>query len=233
MAIAHRTRVSDYVAAGFILLFWFSAFSNYFANLGHVPKIDLNPSLLLQLALSNTFVTIAFVIVFMLLGKEQPRDIGFRSEQLWRQLLIGSSFGLALALVDHLAIGNLIKALVPETFNEGIRMLGEFMGKINLVVWVLVAVFMGGFIEELQRLFIITRFERCFGTVGIVIALVMESLLQGAGHAYQGPERSFIYIFIGLAFGLVYLRKRSAAEAMACHAVYDVFGLLWFTYHLR
>ncbi len=87
----------------------------------------------------------------------------------------------------------------------------------------LAAVFMGGFIEELQRLFIITRFERCFGTIDIVGALVMESLLQGAGHAYQGPERAFIYIFIGLAFGLVYLRKRSAAEAMACHAVYDVF----------
>ena len=69
-----------------------------------------------------------------------------------------------------------------------------------------------------------TRFERCFGTVGIVIALVMESLLQGAGHAYQGPERAFIYIFVGLAFGMVYLHKRSAAEAMACHALYDVLG---------
>lgn len=226
------TRVSNYFAVGLILLFWFSAFSNYFANLGHVPKIDLNPPLLLQLALTNTIVTLAFVGLFLLLGKERPRDIGFRGEQLWRQLLIGSSFGLALALVDHLAIGNLMKALVPETFNEGMRMLAEFMGKINIVVWFLAAVFMGGFIEELQRLFIITRFERCFGTVGIVIALAMESLLQGAGHAYQGPERSFIYIFVGLAFGLVYLRKRSAVEAMACHAVYDVFGLFWFNYLL-
>jgi membrane protease YdiL (CAAX protease family) len=227
------TRASNYVAVGLILLFWFSAFSTYFANLGHVPKIDLNPSLLLQLALSNTFVTIAFVVVFMLLGKEQPRDIGFRSERFWGQLLIGSAFGLGLALVDHLAVGNLMKTLAPETFNEGMRMLAEFMGKINIVVWILAALFMGGFIEELQRLFIITRFERCFGTVGIVLALVMESLLQGAGHAYQGPERSFIYIFVGLAFGLVYLRKRSAVEAMACHAVYDVFGLLWFSYQIR
>lgn len=227
------TRVSNYVAVGIILLFWLSAFSNYFANLGHAPKIDLNPPLLLQLALTNTIVTLAFVALFLLLGKERPRDIGFRREQLLRQLLIGSSFGLALALVDHLAIGNLMKALLPETFNEGMRMLAEFMGKINIVVWFLAAVFMGGVIEELQRLFIITRFERCFGTVGIVIALVMESLLQGAGHAYQGPERSFIYIFVGLAFGLVYLRKRSAVEAMACHAVYDVFGLLWFNYLLR
>jgi len=227
------TRVSNYVAVGLILLFWFSAFSNYVANLGHAPKIDLNPPLLLQLALTNTIVTLAFVGLFLLLGKERPRDIGFRGEQFWRQLLIGSSFGLALALVDHLAIGNLMKALLPETFNEGMRMLAEFMGKINIVVWFLAAVFMGGFIEELQRLFIITRFERCFGTVGIVIALVMESLLQGAGHAYQGPERSFIYIFIGLAFGLVYLRKRSAVEAMACHAVYDLFGLFWFNYLLR
>jgi membrane protease YdiL (CAAX protease family) len=189
--------------------------------------------LLLQLALTNTIATLAFVGLFLLLGKERPRDIGFRTEQFWRQLLIGSSFGLALALVDHLALGNLMKALLPETFNEGMRMLAAFMGKINIVVWFLAAVFMGGFIEELQRLFIITRFERCFGTAGIVIALVVESLLQGAGHAYQGPERSFICIFIGLAFGLVYLRKRSAVEAMACHAVYDVFGLLWFNSLLR
>lgn len=45
-------------------------------------------------------------------------------------------------------------------------------------------------------------------------------------------QRSFIYISVGLAFGLVYLRKRPAVEAMACHAVYDVFGLLWFNYQL-
>lgn len=223
------TRYSNYVAVGFILLFWFSAFSNYFANLGHAPKIDLNPSLLIQLALSNTVVTILFVSVFMALAREQPRDIGFRVERLVRQLIVGSGFGLSLALVDHLVIGNIVKALNPAAFNEGIKLLGEFMGKINIVVWILLTVFMGGFIEELQRLFIITRFERCFGIVGIVIALVMESLLQGAGHAYQGPERVIIYIFVGCAFGLVYLRKRSAIEAMTCHAVYDVFGLFWFS----
>jgi len=226
------TKISNYVAVGIILLFWFAAFQNYFANLGHVPKIDLNPSLLLRLALSNSIITIAFVSLFLLLGKERPREIGFRSEHLLRQILIGAAFGLALALVDHVAIGNLMKSLLPDKFNEGMRLLAEFMGKINIVVWLLAAIFMGGFIEELQRLFIITRFERCFGTIGIIIALVMESLLQGAGHAYQGPERAFIYIFVGLAFGLVYLRKKSAAEAMVCHAVYDVFGLFWFNYHL-
>lgn len=227
-----RTGISHYIAVGIILLFWFSAFSNYFANLGHVPKIDLNPSLLLQLALSNTLITLLFVTVFLLLGKERPRDIGFRSEKIVRQLLVGLGFGLALALIDHVAVGNIVKAMNPDGFNEGMKLLSEFMGKINIAVWLFASIFMGGFIEELQRLFIITRFERCFGTVGIVIALVMESLLQGAGHAYQGSERAFIYIFVGLAFGLVYLRKRSAAEAMACHAVYDVFGLLWFNYHL-
>ncbi len=84
------TRVSNYFAVGLILLFWFSAFSSYVANLGHVPKIDLNPPLLLQLALTNTIVTLAFVALFLLLGKERPRDIGFRGEQLWRQLLIST-----------------------------------------------------------------------------------------------------------------------------------------------
>jgi hypothetical protein len=103
--IIKTTRVSNYVAIGLILLFWFSAFSNYFANLGHIPKIDLNPSLLIQLALSNTFVTIVFVVVFMLLGKEQPRDIGFRHERLGQQLLIGTGFDLTLALFEFFAIG--------------------------------------------------------------------------------------------------------------------------------
>ncbi len=226
------TRYSNYVAVGFIVLFWFSAFSNYFANLGHVPKIDLNPSMLIQLALSNTMVTLAFVSIFLVLAKERPRDIGFRGENFMRQLLIGSGFGLGLALIDNLVIGNIVKAMNPVAFDEGMKLLSEFMAKINILVWIGVTILMGGFIEELQRIFILTRFERCFGTVGIVIALVMESLLQGAGHAYQGSERVFIYIFIGCAFGLVYLRKRSAVEAMTCHAVYDVFGLLWFNYLL-
>lgn len=227
------TKISNYVSVGFIFLFWIAAFQNFFANLGHISNIQLNESVIIQLAISNSLITIVFVSIFLALANERPHDIGFRSNKLPVQLLIGSSIGLILALVDHIAIGNFIKMLLPEKFDEGMRILGEFINKINIWIWLALTIFIGGFIEELQRIFIITRFERCFGMYGIVFALIVESLLQGAGHAYQGPERAIIYIFVGLIFGLVYLRKRSAIEAMACHAVYDVFGLLWFTFHLK
>jgi len=65
------------------------------------------------------------------------------------------------------------------------RLLSEFMARIDTLLWLALSIFIGGLIEELQRLFIITRFERCFGKVGIVIALVMR---------IKGPkERSSAY----------------------------------------
>jgi len=58
--IMKSTRVSNYVAVGLIPLFWFSAFRNYFANRGHIPKVA-GPQSALRLRLRElTSVRVAY-----------------------------------------------------------------------------------------------------------------------------------------------------------------------------
>jgi membrane protease YdiL (CAAX protease family) len=83
----------------------------------------------------------------------------------------------------------------------------------------------GGFTEELQRAFVLTRFERAFGKAGLVVALLIDSDCFGVGHLYQGYSGAVSAGITGLLLGLVFLHRRRVADAMVAHAGYDLIGV--------
>ena len=85
-------------------------------------------------------------------------------------------------------------------------------------IWIMLAVFKGGFSEELWRIFGVTRFEKAFGLPGLLAAAVLGSVVFGIAHAYQGIDSTILFL-------LIYLRKRRALEPMTAHAVYDILGI--------
>ena len=73
--------------------------------------------------------------------------------------------------------------------------------------------------EEVQRAFILTRFERDLG--GPVVGLVVTSIAFGAGHALQGWDAALATGLLGAVWGVVYLRRRSAIAPMVSHAGFN------------
>jgi membrane protease YdiL (CAAX protease family) len=75
-----------------------------------------------------------------------------------------------------------------------------------------------------QRAFILHRFEQRLG--GIYVGLVLFSLAFGAFHINEGLDASIAVGLLGLLWGLIYIKRRSAVMGMVNHASFDVAQIL-------
>jgi membrane protease YdiL (CAAX protease family) len=218
-------RTALLVSAGWILLRWLSkAVTNTYYIDRVLGRISSLQGLSLT-ALANGIVTVASVTLLLYLSGETYRDIGFHRRRLLRQLGLGFLFGTGIFVLDTFAISPVAEALLPETAPAGIDMGMLFARLAYLPIMLAVALFKGGFTEELWRIFGLTRFERLFGRAGLVVALIASSIVFGLGHVYQGLGTALAEIIQGLLYALVYLRKRSAWEVVCAHAVYDLIAV--------
>jgi membrane protease YdiL (CAAX protease family) len=115
---------------------------------------------------------------------------------------------------------------LPETLAQGIDMGKLFDNTYYLPVFISIALFKGGFSEELWRIFTLTRFEKIFGKSGLLLALIFSSVVFGVGHLYQGVEGMISTAIVGLLYALVYLRKRLALESIFAHAIFNMIAVI-------
>jgi len=92
-------------------------------------------------------------------------------------------------------------------------------GRSGALVLGLVAVLAGGLREEVQRAFVLHRFDRYLGGGGL--GLVLFSVAFGAGHAIQGWDVAIATGVMGAIWGAVYLARRSAVAPMLSHALFN------------
>ena len=78
----------------------------------------------------------------------------------------------------------------------------------------------GGVREEIQRGFILHRFEQFLG--GGATGIVVFSLLFGLGHLEQGRDVALATAVLGAFWGVIYLRRRSIAAPMVSHAGFNL-----------
>jgi membrane protease YdiL (CAAX protease family) len=88
--------------------------------------------------------------------------------------------------------------------------------------WLLafVVVVAGGVREEIQRAFLLHRFEQWLG--GGAIGIAVTSAAFGAGHLLQGADAAIATGLLGAFWGAVYLRRRSTVAPMVSHAGFDL-----------
>jgi uncharacterized protein len=91
---------------------------------------------------------------------------------------------------------------------------------IEIFLWIGVCI-SAGFCEELVfRGYFQKQFEGF--THSRWIALVLQSLLFGIAHGYQGIQACVIIVFFGLLYGLVALWRKSLRPGMMAHAFSDI-----------
>ena len=168
-----------------------------------------------------------FVFSFLLyLSNEKYKDIGFHKKAILKQVSFGTAFGLLIFVLQSIIVSPIIYALLPKGLPEGIENDGLFENIHYLPFWIFIAVFFGPFVEEFSRIFMLTRFEKCFGKFGLLLAVIIGSIVFGIGHFYEGFG-SIISIGIGgTLFALIYLRKRLALEPIVAHATFNLVGII-------
>jgi len=171
------------------------------------------------LSLLDTALVALLILLFLTLSGETSREvfIGPRSvkREMVRGLLLVPIVVIALTLV---VLG--IRAIAPWMHNVADNPLESFMRTpFEAVIFMVVVVLAGGVREELQRAFILHRFKQALG--GVVLGLAIFSVTFGLLHLDQGYDVALAVGLLGLFWGILYVRRRSAVMGMTNHAGFN------------
>jgi membrane protease YdiL (CAAX protease family) len=169
-------------------------------------------------------VVLALVWPLLRASGERLTDLGLGLRDVRLALPRGLFLAVAIFLLMNVVVSGLRSVFGGGT-GTAPAVVALFRDPGEAPYWVFAAVVGGGFTEELQRAFVLTRFERAFGKAGLVVALLIDSACFGVGHLYQGYSGAVSTGVSGLLFGLVFLRRRRAADAMVAHAGFDLIGV--------
>jgi membrane protease YdiL (CAAX protease family) len=95
---------------------------------------------------------------------------------------------------------------------------------LQIAAFVALVLIAGGVREELQRAFLLRRFEQGLG--GPVIGVVVTSVAFGLGHSLQGWDAAVVTGLLGALWGSVYLWRRNVLPNMVSHALFNVGEIL-------
>ncbi len=214
-----------YLSVLVVVLIWAQAVYLSLADQAFVQGIARSLPRLALFASGHGLVTILVIVGLLWLSRENLGDIGFTSRQFGRQLGIGTLFGFGVFILHQLLISPVIDAFLPTSAAQGVDLSLLFDNVYQYPIWIFLALFKGGLVEEGARVFGLTRFENVFGRPGLVIAAAIGSIVFGISHLYQGIDSAIGTGIQALLFILIYLRKRRTLEAIVAHAVYDVIGI--------
>ena len=219
------TNRAIYLSIGVVVLVWAQVvFMNIF-DAAFARSLADSLARLTIYASGYGLVIVVTVTVLLRLSGERYRDLGLSPRNLARQLATGSLFGVLIFVMHNFLVGPIIDASLPPNTSAGVNLSRLFGNVFEYPIWIMLAVFKGGFSEELWRIFGVTRFEKAFGLPGLLAAAVLGSVVFGIAHAYQGIDSMIGTGLQAILFLLIYLRKRRALEPMTAHAVYDILGI--------
>ena len=217
-----RRKVIAYVSLTIIILYW--CYQLFFNNSAKVLPPDFS-DFVLTIAMKKT-IQLVIVAILLRIAREPWSELGFHQENLGKQIWIGLLFGVAALFLLNVGLNNVLQQYFPRPMGGGSSLLHYFSDPSNLFAWIMIGIFGGGFVEELMRIFTLTRFQRLFGQPGLYFALLFSSFIFGLGHLYQGTGTAISTGISGLVMGTVYIRRGSAWEVIIMHAFSDVLAIL-------
>jgi membrane protease YdiL (CAAX protease family) len=179
----------------------------------------LSPRYVFLVSAIDTVVLLGLIVALLRVGGERPRDVFLGSRRGFPEVVLGmATLPLVLGMVALVQIGIYTLApflrTVPENPFESMIESPALIGAFTLLV-----VIAGGLREELQRAFLLHRFEQHLG--GATVGLVITSLAFGLGHVVQGWDAVVVTGLLGATWGVMFLRRRSVVATVTSHALFN------------
>jgi len=194
---------------------------------GWAPAPTGGPTLALvaPLLLIDTVLVVAMMVFFTRLHGESVRTVWLGSRPRLREALIGAA-SIPLVFLFVVLLLNLLRTFVPALRSVPVNPMEQMatQGLRDALVFAFVAIVGGGVREELQRAFMLHRFERYLG--GPAAGVIVLSVAFGLGHLQQGYDAGVITGVLGAFWAIVYVRRRSVLVPMVSHAGFNAFEVL-------
>ena len=198
-----------------------------------MPILDGDNPTLEYIAMSGLLDTalIALLIrVFLMLSGETSRNVflgpprGPKTGGILREILLGVG-AIPVLMLGVAGVMALLRAVAPWTHTVAVNPYERYMHHpIDVAILMITVVLAGGVREELQRAFILQRFEQRLG--GAWVGLTIYTGIFASLHLIQGVDSAITVGLLGLCWGLMYKRRQSAVAGMVSHAGFDAAQVL-------
>ena len=179
---------------------------------------------LVVLELADAALVLLLVWLLLRAHAERPVAAFFGTRRFGGEVLLGIGLVPAALLLVAVTFSIMVR-VAPWLHNVPENPLEALIRSPADAVWFgVVAVVAGGLREEVQRAFILRRFEQHLG--GGVIGLVIFSVAFGLGHVVQGWDAVVATGLLGAFWGTVYLTRRSVVAPIVCHAIFNLIEIL-------
>ena len=176
------------------------------------------------LSMGDTIILLGLIFYFLYLHAESPRDFFLGHRVPRREIKLGLLLTPVMVIVTIVSLST-IHVLWPSLRNVPENPLANLLqSPIQTFIFIAVAISAGGIREELQRAFVLRRFEQHLG--GGWLGLVVFSVAFGLGHYIQGWDAVIVTAALGAIWGAIYLIRRSVMSAVVSHAGFNTAEIL-------
>ena len=189
------------------------------------PSGQLSLPFVLTLSLADTLLLIVLMVGLMRAHGESASDLWIGERPLKKEAALGLLL-IPVVFVMVVVLLNALRLWAPWLHNVPSNPLEELAagGAMNAAMFGLVAIFAGGVREELQRAFLLHRFEQHLG--GAWVGVIVLSIAFGLGHFVQGWDAAITTGTLGAFWAVIYLRRRSSMAPVVSHAGFNSLEIL-------
>lgn len=179
----------------------------------------LNATWVFVVSLVDTVVLVALIVFFLRANGESVAHVLFGLRTPWREVQLGL-VSVVPVLLAAAAVLFLARYAAPWLHNVPDNPLaGLLRSPRDAWAFGVVVLVAGGLREELQRAFLLTRFEQHLG--GARVGLVVTSVAFGLAHVLQGFDAMLATAVLGFIWGAMYLWRRSAVAPIVSHGGFN------------
>jgi membrane protease YdiL (CAAX protease family) len=188
---------------------------------------DLRLGFVVGVSLVDTGLLVGLILFFLRAHGEEPQALFLGPRPVRREIALGVWPLAVMAVVLGIGLLAAVQRFFPVLHTVEHNPLEALIRTPADRWWfALVVVVAGGFREEIQRAFLLHRFEQLLG--GPALGLVVSSVAFGAGHYAQGADAALVVGVLGAFWGAVYLRRRSVVAPVVSHACFNLLEIVRF-----
>jgi membrane protease YdiL (CAAX protease family) len=188
------------------------------------PAGRMSLAFVLTLSLADTLVLVALMVALTRAHGESATELWLGRRSVRKEVLLGVLL-IPLVFLGVVILLNVLRLTAPWLHNVPQNPLEQLAGTATeAAMFAMVAIVAGGIREELQRAFLLRRFEQHLG--GPAVGVLVLSVAFGLAHQLQGWDVGITTGALGAFWAIVYLRRRSSVAPIVSHAGFNTLEIL-------
>jgi membrane protease YdiL (CAAX protease family) len=188
------------------------------------PSGQLSLPFVLILSIGDTVALIVLMVVISRSHGESVRELWLGRARILPETILGVLL-IPVTFLVVIILLNVMRLWAPWLHNVETNPLEQLAGTPGkAAIFAVVAILAGGVREELQRAFLLRRFELHLG--GAVVGVVILGIGFGLGHIVQGWDAVFTTALLGVFWSVIYLRRRSVIAPIVSHSGFNSLEVL-------